>query len=170
MSQAELKFTGLPASAGFARGLVFCAARSERGAYQRHKSTDAEYAHLVASIEQAMATTAELMEKASGDAADILEFQVAMLGDDTFAETARGLIEKGMAADLAWSEVLDQEIENYAQSDEEYFRARTADLTDIRDRVLRSLRGDSEVMIPPGTIYLADDITPSAFLFHDWFG
>lgn len=175
MSQAEpaateLRFAGLPASAGFARGLVFCAARAERGGYVRHKSTDADYAHLVASIERAITGTTELMETASGDAADILEFQVAMLGDDTFAEAARELIETGMAADVAWSDVLDREIENYAQSEEEYFRARTADLTDIRDRVLRSLRGDSEISIPPGAIYLADDITPSAFLLHDWAG
>ncbi|MBX9456259.1 MAG: phosphoenolpyruvate--protein phosphotransferase [Rhizobium sp.] len=169
-SPAEIRFTGLSASAGFAAGPVFCASRGERGAYVRHKSPDADYAHLVASIEAALETTAGMMEKASGDAADILEFQVAMLGDDTFAEAARALIEAGSAADIAWSQVLDQEIENYAQSEEEYFRARTADLTDIRDRVLRALRGDSEVMITPGTIYLADDITPSAFLVHDWTG
>lgn len=170
MSQAETTLTGLTASAGFARGPVFCAARSERGQYHRRKSADAEYAHLVASIEQAIEATSALMEKASGDAADILEFQVAMLGDDTFAEAARALIETGSAADGAWTEVLDQEIENYAQSEEEYFRARTADLTDIRDRVLRQLRGDSEISIPPRAIYLADDITPSAFLSHDWTG
>jgi phosphotransferase system enzyme I (PtsI) len=170
MTQAEMRFSGLPASAGFARGPVFCAAKSERGTYIKHKSTDAEYAHLVASIEQALEATAELMGKASGDAADILEFQVAMLGDDTFPEAARALIDRGCAADIAWAEVLDQEIDNYAQSEEEYFRARTADLTDIRDRVLRALRGDSEASIPAGVIYLADDITPSAFLVHDWTG
>lgn len=167
---AEQVFNGTPASAGFARGIVYCAAKSERGAYHRHKSSDAEYAHLVASIEQAMVATSAMMDKSGGDAADILEFQVAMLGDDTFPEAARALIEKGAAADISWTEVLDQEIENYAQSDEEYFRARTADLTDIRDRVLRVLRGDSEVAIPAGAIYLADDIAPSAFLSHDWTG
>ena len=170
MTRAEIRFSGLCASAGFARGPIFCATRSERGQYRRHKSPDAEYAHLVGSIEAALATTTELMEKAQGDAADILEFQVAMLGDDTFSEAARKLIETGTAADIAWSTVLDAEIESYAQSEEEYFRARTADLTDIRDRVLRALRGDSEVSIPAGTIYLADDITPSSFLFHDWTG
>lgn len=166
----EIRFSGLSASAGFARGPIFCAAKTERGQYHRHKSTDAEYAHLVASIQAALATTSDMMEKAQGDAADILEFQVAMLGDDTFADAAQRLIELGMAADIAWTDVLDKEIENYAQSEEEYFRARTADLTDIRDRVLRSLRGDNEVSIPAGTIYLADDITPSAFLLHDWSG
>ena len=170
MTEAEMRFSGLPASAGFARGPVFCVVKSERAAYFRHKSTDAEYAHLVASIEKALEATAELMDGASGDAADILEFQVAMLGDDTFPEAARALIDTGAPADMAWADVLDQEIDNYAQSEEEYFRARTADLTDIRDRVLRALRGDSEVAIPAGVIYLADDITPSAFLVHDWTG
>jgi phosphotransferase system enzyme I (PtsI) len=170
MTQGEIRFAGLPASAGFARGPVFCAAKSERGAYVRHKSPDAEYAHLITSIERAMGVTVEMMEKVNGDAADILEFQLAMLGDDTFAEAARTRIETGAAADIAWSDVLDEEIENYTQSEEEYFRARTADLTDIRDRVLRALRGDSEAAIPEGAIYLADDITPSAFLLHDWTG
>lgn len=170
MVQAEQRFTGLPASAGFARGPVFCATRLERGTYHRHKSVDAEYAHLVRSLESAMATTTEMMSKAKDDAADILEFQLAMLADDTFAEGARARIEKGMAADAAWTEVLEEEIENYAQSEEEYFRARTADLVDIRDRVLKALRGDSEISIPAGAIYLADDITPSSFLFHDWTG
>jgi hypothetical protein len=170
MTQAETLFTGLTASAGFARGVVFCAAKAERGTYHRHKSTDAEYAHLVSAIEKATEATAEQMARAEGDAADILEFQVAMLGDDTFAESARALIEAGAAADTAWSEVLDREIESYAQSEEEYFRARTADLTDIRDRVLRALRGDAESQIPEGVIYLADDITPSTFLSHDWTG
>jgi phosphoenolpyruvate-protein phosphotransferase (PTS system enzyme I) len=170
MSRDEQIFTGMPASAGFAIGPVFCAARCEKGHYTRHKSTDAEYAHLVHSIELATETTVGLMDRAEGDAADILEFQVAMLGDDTFAESARALIDDGMAADLAWTQVLDAEIENYAQSEEEYFRARTADLTDIRDRVLRQLRGDDEEQIPEAVIYLADDITPSTFLFHDWKG
>jgi len=167
---AEMRFSGLSASAGFARGPVFCAPKTARGAYVRHRSADAEYAHLVASIEQAVAATSALMDKASGDAADIVEFQVAMLGDDTFPEAARASIETGVAADIAWSEVLDAEIESYSQSKEEYFRARTADLTDIRDRVLRALRGDSEGTIPAGALYLADDITPSAFLVHDWTG
>ena len=89
MSRDEQVFTGMPASAGFAIGPVFCAARAERGHYQRHKSTDAEFGHLVTSIERAVEITAGMMSSASGDAADILEFQVAMLGDDTFSESAR---------------------------------------------------------------------------------
>jgi phosphotransferase system enzyme I (PtsI) len=170
MTQAETRLTGLSASAGFASGKIFLAGRSDRGTYTRHKTPDADYAALVLAIDQASEATAEMMARAAGDAADILEFQLAMLGDDTFAEAARALIEAGTAADAAWTEVLDREIESYTESEEEYFRARAADLTDIRDRVLRALRGDGESVIPEGSIYLADDITPSAFLDHDWTG
>ncbi|CAN7423539.1 phosphoenolpyruvate--protein phosphotransferase [Rhizobium sp. LjRoot254] len=168
MSRDEQVFTGTPASAGFAIGPVFCAALAAHGHYQRHKSTDAEYAHLVHTVELTMGITIDMMSKARGDAADILEFQAAMLGDDTFRDAAKELIDNGMAADLAWSQVLDAEIENYAQSEEEYFRARTADLIDIKDRVLRELRDELEAAIPENVIYLADDIAPTTFLFHNW--
>jgi len=164
----EVVITGTSASPGFASGRLHLASHGARGHYSRRKSTDAEFGHLIASIEAAVEQTAGLMANASGDAADILEFQLAMLGDDTFAETARPAIDAGTAADIAWSTVLDQEIASYAESEEEYFRARTADLEDIRDRVLAQLRGDIEARIPDGVLYVADDITPSQFLSHDW--
>ena len=165
---AERVLAGLPASPGYASGAVFVARHRQTGRYIRKKSSDAEYGHLTTSIELAMEATTALMDRAEGDAVDILEFQLAMLGDDTFAEAAKAFIDKGVAADQAWSEVLDTEIGNYAQSEEEYFRARTADLTDIRDRVLGIMRGDSQEIIPAGVIYVAEDITPSMFLSHDW--
>lgn len=169
MNRDEQVFRGTPASAGFAGGPVFCASRAERGRHTKHKSTDAEYAHLVQSVERVMKETAEMATTAPDDAAGILEFQVAMLGDDTFREAAQISIDRGVAADLAWAEVLDAEIENYAQSEDEYFRARTADLTDMKDRVLRDLWGQhTGTPVPRNIIYLADDITPTTFLDHDW--
>jgi phosphotransferase system enzyme I (PtsI) len=166
--KGETSLVGMSASPGFASGSIYLAGHGTRGQYKRKKSTDAEFGHLSSSIEAAIAQTLALMQRASGDAADILEFQLAMLGDDTFPEAARPAIEAGAAADQAWSAVLEQEIANYAQSEEEYFRARTADLEDIRDRVLAHLRGDDEEIVPVGVIYVADDITPSIFLSHDW--
>lgn len=166
--KAEETFTGLSASAGYASGAIFLARQGHAGHYARKASAGAEYENLEQSIALAAEATARLMESAEDDAADILEFQLAMLGDDTFATAARPLIDGGMAADRAWSEVLDAEIKGYAESEEEYFRARAADLMDIRDRVLGILRGDSADVIPPGSIFVADDITPSHFLGHDW--
>jgi phosphotransferase system enzyme I (PtsI) len=164
----ERVFRGISASPGFAIGKTFVAGRAKKAKYIRRKTAEAEHKNLVYSIENAIEETAMLVASATGDAADILEFQFEMLGDDTFADAAKELIDGGLAADEAWTQVLDAEIETYTQSDEEYFRARAADLMDIRDRVLRCLRGGSEEVIPNEVIYVADDIAPSAFLGHTW--
>ena len=54
-------------------------------------------------------------------------------------------------------------------SDDPYFRARCADLADIRDRVLRQLFDLPELTnAPAGAVILAQDLPPSAFLGLDW--
>jgi phosphotransferase system enzyme I (PtsI) len=61
------------------------------------------------------------------------------------------------------------EIAGYEASEDEYFRARAADLCDIRDRVHAHLTGAAnEPAIPPGTIVAAVDLAPSRFLAIDW--
>lgn len=165
---AEITFAGQVASAGFASGPIFIAEGMHAAEYQPKGSVTLEVTALTEAVEHALAATSALIERAEGDAADILEFQLAMLGDETFPDAAKPLIEAGQPADQAWSKVLDAEIAGYAQSADEYFRARAADLSDIRDRVLAMLRGDTAEAIRPGCIYVADDITPSRFLAHDW--
>jgi len=75
----------------------------------------------------------------------------------------------GITADHAWRLALDVEIAGYRAAEDEYFRARAADIVDIRDRVLAHLSGvDMVARIAGGSIVAADDITPSAFLAADW--
>ena len=121
-----------------------------------------------AAIAAAVDDIGELIATAPGDAADILEFQVAMLEDDALTEPAFGAISGGVRADAAWRRALDVQIDDYATSADDYFRARATDLGDMRDRVLRHLRGESAISFPPGAILLAEDLTPSLFLGHDW--
>ena len=68
-----------------------------------------------------------LIETADGEAADILEFQLAMLEDDALTGPAFAAIAPGTPADAAWRQALDAEIAGYETSDEDYFRARAAD-------------------------------------------
>ena len=85
--------------------------------------------------------------------ADILEFQVAMLEDDALADAAYEVISAGIAADHAWRLALDVEIAGYRAAEDEYFRARAADIVDIRDRVLAHLSGvDTVARITGGSI------------------
>ncbi len=161
---------GHPASAGFARGPLWLAPEARAGAYRAKGDKEAEGNALRAAIAAAAAETAELMAACEGDAVEILEFQLAMLEDDALSASAIDAIDAGARADEAWTIALDAEIEAYKAADDAYFRARSADLEDIRDRVLGALTGAVAEAIPPGSIYVADDIAPSAFLTHDWTG
>jgi len=120
----------------------------------------------------ASADLAALVEAADGDAADILEFQLALAGDTALTEAAFAAIADGVAADAAWAAALDAMIADYAQADDDYFRARAADLTDLRDRVTAILTGAAAAIssLPENAILLADDLTPSRFLALDWTG
>jgi phosphotransferase system enzyme I (PtsI) len=164
----EIHLTGRAASPGLAIGpvtvlMVAVESRRTRG------DPAQETAALKAAIEGATAELAELIEAEQGEAADILEFQVAMLEDDALAEGAFDAITAGTSADQAWRLALDAEIAGYRSAEDEYFRARVADLVDIRDRVLMRLNGeDKSAAITDGSIVASEDISPSTFLAADW--
>ena len=165
---AELRLAGRPASPGFAEGAVVRlveqkSTRVPTGDSQR------EAQDLKRAIKDALSSISILADRAEGEAADILGFQVAMLDDDALAEAAFDSIAQGIAADVAWRNALDAEIEIYRVADDEYFRARSADLEDIRDTVLDHLSGSiSNFSVPPGSIIAARDLAPSRFLSVDW--
>ena len=165
---SEIHLTGRPASPGLAIGPVTVLAA---GVANRTAIGDPaqEAAALQAAIEAATAEIAELIATVQGEAAEILEFQVAMLEDDALAEGAYDAISAGIAADHAWRSALDAEISGYRSAEDEYFRARAADLADIRDRVLVRLSGaDTAATITGDSIVAGDDISPTTFLAADW--
>lgn len=158
------QYKGLVASAGLARGPVFVVeapAVSSSGT-----SFSAE--ELQGALLSASTQLSELMGSASGEAAEILEFQWAMLEDESLSEGALAQCASGVSADVAWSTAMQQHIEDYEQSDNAYFQARSSDLRDIRDRVLRALHGTEIRQVPPGAVVAAQDLTPSRFLETDW--
>lgn len=164
---AERRLSGRAASPGLAEGVL---ARPEAAAPQRTplSSTEDEADALMDAVEQARRDVAALAASAEGEAAEILGFQVAMLEDAALVEHPLELIAAGTPADAAWDAGMAQEIAHYTASDDEYFRARSADLADIRARVLALLVGGGESSLPPGAVLLADDLVPSRFLAIDW--
>ena len=71
-------------------------------------------------------------------------------------------------ADKAWSDALAEQIAGYEAADDEYFRARAADLKDIRQQVLDALTSTGDRTAPPGAILFGEDIAPTRFLATDW--
>jgi phosphotransferase system enzyme I (PtsI) len=167
MVETGIVLLGTSASSGYAEGPLFRIDRPQ-ASYSAKGSPDAENAALQQAIAAAIEALSELAAQMSGDAADMLEFQVAMLADDALAAPAFDAIAAGEPADAAWRMALDAEIAGYEASEDDYFRARAADLRDIRDRVLRALSGEGEQTAPAGAILVGEDITPTRFLRTDW--
>src|SRR5271169_5404062 len=109
---AELRFSGRVASIGFAAGplaVLLNAAGGARGAGE----PAAEAQALRQAIASALGQLSELAARAESDGADILAFQIAMLEDETLAESAMAAINAGAAADRAWRAALENEISGY---------------------------------------------------------
>lgn len=165
--EGPIRLTGIPASPGYVAGPLFHFERAASG-YRAKGSAEAEAGVLKAAIATASRKLSELIAMSPGEAGDILEFQLAMLEDDALTATAFASIDGGATAHGAWSAALDVEISGYEQAQDEYFRARSADLRDIRERVLRALSDDADLDAPPGAILCGDDIAPTLFLATDW--
>ena len=165
--RSPIVLTGIAASPGFASGPL-SRLDTTTASYAPKSSKAEEIEALVEAISTASAAVAGLIEGSSGESADILEFQLAMLADDTLAEPAFAAIGQGADAASAWTRALDIEIGGYEAASDDYFRARGADMRDIRDRVLRALAGTEAGPGPSGAILFGEDIAPTRFLETDW--
>lgn len=164
-----LAYRGRTASIGFAHGPFV---RVDAGTNEaRVAGTLVEEAlALRNAIDVASRQIADLAAIAGGEAAQILEFQVALLEDEDFLEAIFAAIGDGDAADVAWRSALDAQIADYDSAEDEYLKARSSDLADLRDRVINILRGGEgkALAIPGGAVVCADDLPPSRFLEIDW--
>ncbi|MDQ6435301.1 phosphoenolpyruvate--protein phosphotransferase [Mesorhizobium sp. LHD-90] len=161
------RLTGIPASHGYAKGPMVGLDAGTK-AYAAKGSPAAEARALAIAIEGASEQLAALATQMLGEAADMLEFQLAMLADESLAAPAFAAIEDGALADRAWLDALDVEIAGYEASEDDYFRARSADLRDIRQQVLDVLAPAGDLAVPSGAILVGDDIAPTRFLAVDW--
>jgi phosphotransferase system enzyme I (PtsI) len=162
-------YRGRTASIGFAAGPFVRVDAATNGARAIGAPKDEERA-LRAALVSAGRQIAALAGAAGGEAAQILEFQVALLDDEDFLEPIFAAVLAGTPADAAWSAALIGQIADYNSAPDEYLQARSSDLADLRDRVIRTLRGGEDVApkIPGGAVVCADDLPPSQFLEIDW--
>jgi phosphotransferase system enzyme I (PtsI) len=170
-SATGLAYRGRTASIGFAHG-PFVRVDADTNGERVAGNLAEEALALRAAIETASGQIADLAGIAGGEAAQILEFQVALLEDEDFIEAIFASIGEGDAADVAWRSALDTQIADYNSAADEYLKARSSDLADLRDRVINILRGgeDQALEIPSGAVVCADDLPPSRFLEIDWSG
>jgi len=136
---------------------------------QREAGAD-EAGALRAALAAADRQLSKLAAAAGKDAAEILEFQIALLADDALLGPIFAAIAQGAAADAAWAQAMAEQIADYRAAADEYLRARSADIADLRDRVLSALYGGeaNPKTGRAGAVICADDLPPSRFLEIDW--
>ncbi|MEA2783145.1 MAG: phosphoenolpyruvate-protein phosphotransferase system enzyme [Rhodospirillaceae bacterium] len=168
----ERILTGQVASPGLAAGRIRL--QRQRLAEPAVAGSPAEeLGRLEAAIAAAAVRLGQLSIPGDTAANMLLEFQIAILEDAELIDPVRQAIAAGAPAATAWREVLDRQIAEYEAGGDSYFAARSADLADLRDRVLDALSGavrgpGAEPMPSEGAIYVADDLAPSRFLEIDW--
>ena len=134
----------------------------------RTEDPEAEIGHVEKAIEESKAQLQKLYDKALkevGEAsAAIFEVHQMMLEDDDYLEAIQNMIRtESINAEYAVAVTGDNFSEMFASMDDDYMKARAADIKDISERVVRNLSGQGDIdlsSIDPSVI-VADDLTPS---------
>lgn len=137
---------------------------------KRERITDkeAEVWRFSKALEEALAELGGLYEKAVkevGEAnAAIFEIHQMMLQDDDFLDAIKNMISsQGVNAEYAVAATGDNFSGMFASMEDDYMKARAADVKDISERLIRVLLGNGETKVETDepVIIIADDLAPS---------
>lgn len=164
-----LEFSGKSVYKGIVMGPVVVLKKQEC-AVKRVKIHDEkwELKRLAVAVEQAKQQLQGLYEKALkevGEAsAAIFEVHQMMLDDDDYMEAIHNMIcgEK-VNSEYAVAMIGDNFSEMFASMEDDYMKARAADIKDISNRVIRILNGQEDINLNSmePSIIIADDLSPS---------
>lgn len=154
---------------GIAIGKIkFYAKKENRVSREKIENTEAEIARYEEAKSEAVKQLEKLYEKALkevGEAnAEIFNVHIMMLDDDDYNESIINIISvQEVNAEYAVAATGDNFAEMFANMEDEYFKARSADIKDITERVLTILCGNSggsDIGEEP-VIVVAEDLAPS---------
>ena len=163
--------SGTPAADGIAAGTIVVFDRRVAG-QPRDTAAAIDPAHEAERFAAAVATTRERIDAARAAAADqageaeaaIFDAHLMFLDDPAFVgEIERAISERNAAADAAVHEVSDSIVAMFEELDDEYLRARAADVRDVANQILSALSGGdaSHTTLPANAIVVAEEIFPS---------
>ena len=160
---------GKGVSTGVATGPLYFYQRAE-GSFRRYEVEDreAEFARFKEAQAKAIEQLGVLAEKARAEAGDeaamLFETHQMMCEDLDYEEAIEGFIkEEGLNAEAAVTDAGVIQAEAFAAMDDEYFKARAADVKDISGRITGILMGvvQGGIDSPVPVILASDDLAPS---------
>ena len=163
---------GIPAAPGIAMGnaLLF---DSEALSVPRRSITPEQVSAEVLRLEEALIKTRHqildiqkrLSEELGQDHAEILNAHLLVLEDQALREEIiHGLKTQLLNVEAIFNDVIRRHLRVFSRTDDEYLRERTADIEDVRKRILRNLLGkqpDSLAQLEQPVIVVARDLSPS---------
>ena len=163
------KFSGKTIYNGISMGKVMVL-RGSQEQVRRTKITDAEQEieRVHGAVENAQQQLGALYDKAVREVGEsgaaIFEVHQMMLEDEDYLDAIYHVIRTEMVnAEYAVAITGDNFAGVFAGMDDEYMRARAADVKDISTRLIRNLsgQGDVDLSIMEPSIIVADDLSPS---------
>lgn len=162
-------FQGKSASGGVAIGKIFLYQKGEQQVKRLHvEDTEAELARLREAAKEAAEQLQRLYEtsvKSIGESgAAIFEVHRMMLEDEGFVGAMENTITtQSVNAEYAVAAAADNFSKMFSEMDDEYMRARGADIKDVAERLLSVLSGGNGGMqkLTEPSVVLADDLMPS---------
>ncbi len=163
-----IRWKGKAVCRGIVCGPAAVLKRDERVKRQKTADPAAEISRLESALEEAKGQLEKLYKRAAAevgeDSAAIFEVHRMMLEDEDYLDAVRSLIAgESVNAEYAVSVTGDNFSEMFAGMEDEYMKARAADVRDVSVRLVRCLRGEEEPdfsSLPPSVVF-ADDLTPS---------
>ncbi len=122
---------------------------------------------------EAVSQIKKIYEKALTDAgeetAQIFDIHLMMIEDEDYNDAISALIDEGYTAEYSVAETGKNFAQSFADMDDEYMKARSADIKDISDRILSCLSGkkDDNRSQRKNLIICADDLSPSETMSID---
>lgn len=158
--------SGLPVFPGVAIGKAVVYRKAQHQKVVSSGDPAAEQARFEAACTTAKEQLSELFEKAKAelgeDKAAIVEVQMLMLDDLDYLEAVADEIKNGAAAAAAAADCGESIAQMFAALDDEYMKARCADIRDVSQRVAGILSGSTGFSLPDGSFLLvAEDLAPS---------
>ncbi len=167
-----ISLKGIPAAPGVAMGsaLFF---DSEEPTAPRRAITEDQIPYEVLRLEEALIKTRHqilgiqkrLAEELGQEHAEILNAHLLVLEDQSLREEIiSGLKAQHLNVEVIFSEVLKRHLKAFSRIEDEYLRERTADIDDVRKRVLRNLLGKQAAVMAKAEepiVVVARDLSPS---------
>jgi len=163
------KLTGKPVFSGTAIGRISVLTKKDESIKRVHvDDMEGEQSRVMTAKEQALKELQALYEKAVQEVGEagamIFDVHQMMLDDDDYLDSIKNIIAlENVNAEYAVATTGDNFAAMFAEMDDEYMKARAADVQDISSRLIRVLQGKEQSNLDGDepVIVVAEDLAPS---------